>query len=159
MTETIRLQNGGDFTQKGELNLLLIKVSTTHRRFSAYEFAKRNLSAGQPRMLKYLSQNNGCIQRQIAEECNLEPASVTSVLNSMEKAGLVSRIPVEGDKRALRVWLTEKGIENQKMAEKTFIGIEKECFRGFSKEEKATAKDLLTRIYKNMLEAEKAAGE
>lgn len=140
--------------EKKELNLLLIKVSATHRRRSGNEFMKENLSVGQPRMLNYLSQNNGCIQREIATDCHLEPASVTSVLNSMEKAGLINRVPVKGDKRAFQVWLTEEGKEKKKVADEIFIGIENECFKGFSEDEKILVRDFLTRIHTNMLEAE-----
>ncbi len=115
---------------------------------------KQDLTAGQPRMLNYLSQNNGCIQREIANDCNLEPASVTSVLNSMEKAELITRMPVVGDKRALEVRLTEKGIEKKKIADEIAVKIENECFKGFTEEEKIVAKDFLTRIHKNMLDVE-----
>jgi DNA-binding MarR family transcriptional regulator len=137
-----------------ELNLLLIKVSATHRRRSSYEFMKQGLSAGQPRMLNYIAQNDGCIQREISNACHLEPASVTSVLNSMEKAGLIVRKPVQGDKRALAVYLTDKGREMKKVADEIFINMESECFRGFSEEEKILAKDFLTRIHRNMLDGE-----
>lgn len=145
--------------EKRELNLLLIKVGATHKRRSAYEFMKRNLTAGQPRMLNYISQNNGCIQREIATDCNLEPASVTSVLNSMEKAELITRRPVKGDKRALAVWLTDKGTEKKKIVDEIFIEMENECFKGFSEDEKARAKDFLTRIHKNMLEGKQQVGK
>lgn len=134
-----------------ELNLLLIKVGATHRRRSAYEFMKEELSAGQPRMLNYIYQNNGCIQREIAVDCNMEPASITSVLNSMEKAGLIVRKPLKGDKRALEVWLTDKGYEKKKVVDDIFIKMENQCFQNFTEEEKLQAKDFLTRIHKNML--------
>ncbi|HEX2926524.1 MAG TPA: MarR family transcriptional regulator [Ruminiclostridium sp.] len=134
-----------------ELNLLLIKVGATHRRRSAYEFMKEELSAGQPRMLNYIFQNNGCIQREIAENCHMEPASITSVLNSMEKAGLIVRKPVQGDKRALQVWLTDKGYDRKKVVDDIFIKIENQCFQDFTEDERLQAKDFLTRIFKNMI--------
>lgn len=142
---------------KKELNMLLLKVSMSHRRRSAYEFMKHDLSAGQPRMLNYIFHNNGCIQREIAKACNLEPASVTSVLNSMEKVGLVTRTTVKGDKRALEVRLTDKGFEKKKVVDKIFEEIENECFKNFTKKEKEVAKDFLTRIHKNILDAEQKA--
>jgi DNA-binding MarR family transcriptional regulator len=142
---------------KKELNMLLLKVSMSHRRRSAYEFMKHDLSAGQPRMLNYIFYNNGCIQREIAKACNLEPASVTSVLNSMEKAGLVTRTPVKGDKRALEVRLTDKGFEEKKVVDKIFEEIENECFKNFTEKEKEIAKDFLTRIHQNILDAEQKA--
>ena len=138
-----------------ELNLLLIKVGAIHRRRSASEFIKEELSSGQPRMLNYLFQNNGCIQREIAVAFNMEPASITSVLNSMEKAGLIIRKPVKGDKRALEVWLTEKGYEKKKVVDDIFIKMEDICFQGFNESEKLEAKEYLLRIYNNMLNSER----
>ena len=138
-----------------ELNLLLIKVGAIHRRRSANEFMKEELSSGQPRMLNYLFQNNGCIQREIAVDFNMEPASITSVLNSMEKAGLIVRKPVSGDKRALEVWLTDKGYEKKKVVDDIFIKMEGICFQGFNEREKNEAKDYLIKIYNNMLNWER----
>lgn len=142
---------------KRELNLWVVKVSATHRRRSAYEFLKHDLTAGQPRMLNYLYQHNGCIQREIATDCNLEPASVTSVLNSMEKAGLIERKPVKDDRRALGVWLTEKGFTKKKIVDEIFVAIAEECFGGFSEEEKIMAQDFLERMFRNMRNAEQQA--
>ncbi len=136
--------------EKRDLNLLLVKVGAKHRRRSAYEFIKYGLTSGQPRMLNYIYQHGGCIQREIATECNLEPASVTSVLNSMEKAELITRSPVKGDKRALEVRLTHKGLEKKKLVDEVFILMADECFRGFSEEEKLLAEGFLKRIFENM---------
>ncbi len=140
---------------KRELNLMLIKVGAKHKRRSAYEFMKRNLSSGQPRMLNFLFEHDGCIQREIASACHLEPASVTSVLNSMERAGLIERKPVEEDKRAFRVWLTKKGKENKKIVDEIFESMANECFKGFSEEERQLCGNFLNRIFENMTDQEK----
>ncbi|MDF2987108.1 MAG: transcriptional regulator [Eubacterium sp.] len=142
---------------KRDLNHLLIKVSATHRRRSSYEFMKHDLTAGQPRMLNYIYGHNGCIQREIAAACHLEPASVTSVLNSMEKSGLIEKKQVMGDKRALEVWLTEKGFEKKKTVDEIFMAMADECFKGFSEEEKLLAENFLTRIFNNMINGEQEA--
>ncbi len=134
-----------------ELNHLLIKVGAVHRRKSGYEFTKYDLTAGQPRILNYLFEHNGCIQRELAAACHLEPASVTSVINSMEKSGLIERKPVRGDKRALEVWLTEKGLDQKKIIDKIFITMANECFCGFTEDEKQLAGDFLDRIFKNII--------
>ena len=144
---------------KRELNHMLIKVGAKHRRRSAFEFMKYNLSSGQPRMLNFLFEHDGCIQREIASACHLEPASVTSVLNSMERAGLIERKPVEGDKRALRVWLTEKGKENKKTVDEIFVTMADECFKGFSEDERELCGKFLNRIFENMTDHAKDKGE
>lgn len=142
---------------KRELDLWVVKVGATHRRRSTNEFMKYDLTPGQPRMLNYLYDHNGCIQREIATACNLEPASVTSVLNSMEKAGLIERKSVKDDKRAQEVWLTKKGLEKKKIVDEIFMAMADECFNGFSEEEKILARDFLERMFKNMRYAEQQA--
>ncbi len=134
-----------------ELNLLLVKVGAVHKRRSAYEFMRQELTAGQPRMLNYLFEHNGSIQREIADACHLEPASVTSVLNSMEKSGLVEKKPARGDKRALEVWLTPKGLSKKQDVDAIFTAMADECFKGFHDEEKQLAASFLARMLNNML--------
>lgn len=134
-----------------ELNYLLAKVGAAHRRRSTYEFMRHDLTAGQPRMLYYLFDHNGCIQREIAADCHMEPASVTSVLNSMERAALIEKKPVKGDRRALGVWLTEKGFEKKKVIDEIFTSMADECFKDFSEDERQLAGDFLARIFNNII--------
>ncbi|MDD4797356.1 MAG: MarR family transcriptional regulator, partial [Eubacteriales bacterium] len=86
-------------------------VGGMNRRRARVYFNAVDISPGQPRILRYLDSHDGCIQRDLAVHCHLEPASVTSVLGTMENKGYIVRTPVENDKRAQRVWLTEKGRE------------------------------------------------
>lgn len=67
------------------------------------------LMPGQPKVLEYVAENEGCLQRDIAQACAMDRATVTGVLGRMEEAGLVTRTPKEGDRRALEVRLTDAG--------------------------------------------------
>jgi len=78
------------------------------------EFSKVGITEGQPKILDLLSVDDGCIQREITNNCNIEPATVTSLLCIMEKTELIYRKQDPKDKRVLKVFLTEKG----KMAQK-----------------------------------------
>jgi len=111
ITEDIRIQT---------LHMTLIRLSKTHRRKAHAEFSKLGITQGQPKILDFLSINDGCIQREIAYNCNIEPATVTSILSIMEKAELIYREQDLKDKRVLKVFLTEKGKIAQKEVEKIF---------------------------------------
>lgn len=39
-----------------------------------------NLTPGQPKILDYLLSHDGAVQKEIAEACHIEPATITSVL-------------------------------------------------------------------------------
>lgn len=134
----------------GEFHRLLAKSHRLHHKRSFTDLAKIGITHGQPRILHYLSDHDGCIQRDIAANFDLEPATITDILALMEKAGLVKRKNDPDDRRVLRVFLTKKGASIHTEVEAIFLGVEKECFRGFSKEEKQQALHFLERVYDNM---------
>lgn len=133
------------------LHMTLIRLSKTHRRKTHGEFSKVGITEGQPKILDFLSMNDGCIQREIANSCNIEPATVTSLLSIMEKAELIYKNQDPKDKRVLKVFLTDKGKMAQKEVERIFNLIDMECFKGFSEEEKTETIKILNRLYENML--------
>ena len=47
------------------------------------------LTPGQPKILDYLLHHDGAIQKDIAMFCHIEPASLTSILNGMEKRDIL----------------------------------------------------------------------
>ncbi|QCX34711.1 MarR family transcriptional regulator [Caloramator sp. E03] len=132
--------------REGTLHISLMKLIKAHRQRATEEFGKIGLTKGQPKILDYLSKNNGCIQRELAENCHIEPATVTSLLSNMEKANLIYRIANSKDRRVYNVFLTEKGMEVQKQVERIFYLIDEECFYGFSEEERKEAIDILNRL-------------
>lgn len=71
----------------------------------------RELSHEQAFVLGYLSRNPGVIQREIAQMTRTSPASVSSLLQGLERRGLVERRSENGDERRKRVYATPAGTE------------------------------------------------
>lgn len=138
-----------------DLNFAIMKVGRTHFKRGGAEFAKVGISKGHPRILDYLAEHDGCIQRELANHCHTEPATVTSVLGGMEKQGLIYREPSKIDKRVLHVFLTEEGKKCQREVTKIHEKLGQECFKGFTEEEKELAVSFLKRIHKNIMEGAK----
>lgn len=136
--------------KNGELIKIFMKLKRVHRRRCHDEFRKFEISKGQPKILNYLSENDGSIQRDIAKNCNIEPATVTSILGTMERVGFIERKPNDSDRRILNVYLTEKGRITQENSQKAICEIEKECFSDFTDEEKEQAKIFFERMYNNL---------
>ena len=143
----------------GELHRLLAEVSRANCRRSFAQFSQCGITQGQPRILNFLSQHDGCIQRDLGDQCRLEPATVTNILSGMEKAGFVERRTEPGDRRVLRVFLTSKGRAAQRQVERVNIALEEECFTGFTDEEKSRAADMLRRMVDNLDRAEGKNGK
>ena len=112
------------------------------------------LTPGQPKILDYLLYRDGVLQREIAEACHIEPATLTSVLFGMEKHDLVIRKNLNGNRRNLYVYLTDKGKELAVQLETQFKDIEKDAFYGFSSKEREELVAFLTRINKNITKEE-----
>ncbi|GAB6087516.1 MarR family winged helix-turn-helix transcriptional regulator [Alkaliphilus crotonatoxidans] len=132
----------------------LMRLFRAHRRRTHTELHKIGISQGQPRILNYLKINDGCIQRELADHCHIEPATVTSILTSMEKSGLIYRVQNSKDKRILNVFITEKGKDYQQKIEAVFFSIDEVCLKGFSEEEKLQTINFLNRFYDNLLSEE-----
>ena len=73
---------------------------------------KIGLTSGQPKILYCLSKFKEADQKTIANYCEIEQATVGSILLGMENAGLIVRKQHEGNRRSLYVSLTDKGIEH-----------------------------------------------
>ena len=53
--------------------------------------AQIGLSPGQPKILRHLSTQNNCMQKDIAQALDIEPATVSHILSKMAVSGLVTR--------------------------------------------------------------------
>jgi MarR family transcriptional repressor of mepA len=71
----------------------------------------RELSHEQAFVLGYLAQNPGAIARDIAEISRTSPASVSSLLQGLERRDLIERRTENGDERRKRVYATPAGVE------------------------------------------------
>ena len=108
------------------------------------------LTIGQPKVLDYLKDHDGAGQKEIARGCHIKPGTLTTILNRMEDAGLVERRMLNGNRRSLYVFLTEKGKEQLKLVTEAFSGMEEEAFRGISETERELFMDLMLRVYANI---------
>ena len=86
---------------------------------------------------------------QLAQECNLAKGTLTGMLNTLEKRGLVERHRVETDMRRMMVGLTPTGAEIIADLFPKFNAFEGEMSAGLTDTEKAQLADLLRRVTKN----------
>lgn len=118
------------------------------------EAQKLGLTAGQPKILEYLLTQEGAEQYRIAKHCEIEPATVGSILNRMEASGLVERRRLGTNRRSLYVYLTEKGRKAALEVEGIFAKAESEALEGIEAEEREKMSGILTEVYKNLSKTE-----
>ena len=130
--------------------MMMQHVAHLFRRVTSAAFAREGITRSQPWILDYLSEHDGCIQRELADRSHFDPASITSALAGMEEQGYVRRESVKGDKRALRVYLTELGREKQAYVQKVFAAAEERALTGFTDGECTALEEYLARMHDNL---------
>ncbi|GHU79933.1 MarR family transcriptional regulator [Clostridia bacterium] len=132
-----------------EIMMALGHVDHAHKHMAG-RLLEGIVSRGQPPVMRYLEHHDGCIQRDIAENCHVKAASVSSVLDNMEQCGYISRQALEGDRRAQRVYLTEEGRSKCEMVKGVFRRLEEQCLAGIGDDELAAFRGTLEKIIANM---------
>lgn len=138
----------------GDLQRALSRTAKLHAKRTQSQLGRHGITSGQPRLLNYLFQHDGCIQHELAIQCDLKPATVSSILLGLEKAEMVFRLNDSADRRIQRVFLSEKGVSSQQKIDKVFNTLEKECFEDFSDQEKEFMLVMLERLYFNLKHTE-----
>lgn len=94
---------------KEPLHRLLLRAQSAMNREIMGHAARLGLSPGQPKVLEYLLAAGESNQKAIAVHCEIEPATVGTILGRMERDGLIARARHEGNRRSLYVTLTPAG--------------------------------------------------
>ncbi len=128
----------------------LMIVHALFRNRVTERLADAGLSPGQPKILDYLSQHDGSMQKQIAHACQIEPATMTGILHRMEEKGLITRQVRPENRRTYSIVLTELGWEKCRLVEQTFLELEESVFCGISPQARNQLQDTLTKICANM---------
>ncbi len=128
------------------------KTSKLMRIFIADRFKDHGLylTIEQFILLKMLSEKDGVMQNDLAIITERNKASLTRLVNNMEKKHLVARIPSKEDKRVNQIFLTKKGVEIFAEAERIVIKNFKKIQAGISRKEIEVAISILKRVQQNI---------
>ena len=132
------------------LHYLLMADHMMFQKALLTEIKDTGLTSGQPKVLDYLRNHDGAVQKEIASACKIEPATLTSLLAGMENKNLIVRKMLDGNRRSLYVYLTEVGKELAERVAFEFSEIEANVLSGFTDQEKETLITLLKKVNKNI---------
>ena len=108
------------------------------------------LYEGQPALLHSLWAEEGLTHTELARRLHVRPATVTKMIQRMEKSGFVERRPDPADQRLSRVYLTEAGRSVQAAVREVWRTLEREAFSGFSDDERAQLQRFFRQIRENL---------
>ena len=95
---------------KTQFHMMMFKTYHAQRNKIRMNMSDYGLSPGQPKVLRYIHQHEDCMLKDIANSCDVEPATVSKILNNLEDMGMLTREVVKDNKRALSLRITDKGI-------------------------------------------------
>lgn len=139
-----------DNNKEESLGFLFGEISRLHHSRAHSIFSEHGLHRGQHRILFILWHRDGVTQKELAEEINLAPATITDALQRMEKTGFIERRSDAEDQRVSRVYLTDKGRNLQMQVFNVFKFLEEESFKGFTIEEKVLLRRFFLQIRDNL---------
>lgn len=111
-----------------------------------------NLGRAQWRLLGYVLREEGLTQTQLARRLEMERASAGQAIDALERRGLVSRQPKDGDRRVWSIVATDTAHGLMGELRDAVDGVYAQIFDGFSSEDTAVLKRLLDRIAANIWE-------
>lgn len=132
------------------LHYLLMKSHSVMQRKIYSEAQKIGLTSGQPKILDYLNDHEGSDQKTIAGYCEIEPATLGSILLRMEQKGLIERRQENGNRRSWFVYLTDSGKDACEKMHDIFIQKDEQAIKGLEVEEIDILKKTLTKICENL---------
>ena len=107
-------------------------------------------------MLRLLWHREGMTHTQLARELQVQPATITKMIQRMEKAGFVVRRDDPDDQRVSRVYLTPAGQAIQDDVQQVWRQLEEEAFAGFAEEESLLLRRFFLRIRDNLTQVSDA---
>ena len=134
-------------THEMTVGQLLAQVCRMTGHYLKTHMEKIGLHRGQGFALVQLWHHDGVPQRELSDAMHISPASVTNMLQRMERDGWISRERDREDQRIVRVYLTRKAKDLRAKARTVFREIEEELVSVYSDEERETLKRLLMKLH------------
>ena len=111
------------------------RLHLLHRLYIQKTALQNHLYFGQPPLLEYVMDHDGCTQSDVAEFLHVSPPSVATSIKRMEKMGLIARTPDPRDARCNRLHITDEGRQLTTAFRAQFDSVDQQMFAGLSPQE------------------------
>ncbi|MBN2006564.1 MAG: MarR family transcriptional regulator [Anaerolineae bacterium] len=141
------------FVGSESLDFMLAQVCKLHRKRADALLETLGLYQGQPPVLFALWEQDGLTHRELAAWLHVQAATMTKMIQRMEKNGFVERRADPEDQRVSRVYLTEAGRTIRERMDQIWQILEAETFADFTLEERVLLRRFFLQIRGNLLHA------
>ncbi|AXU16693.1 MarR family transcriptional regulator [Streptomyces clavuligerus] len=128
----------------------IARISRLHRLAAAKLLRGLGLYPGQEILMTLLWERGPVRQSELIRKLELDPSTVTKMLQRLEQSGQVRRSPDPADRRAALVEATERGHELREEVERAWARLEEQTLAGLADEERAELIRLLGKVSENL---------
>ena len=132
------------------ISYLLVQIGKLRRNKSNILLADAGIHEGQDILLYYLSLEEGQTISSLAEKMCNRPATVSTTIDRMIVAGLITKEQDKADKRTSRIFLTQPGKEAYKKVKRIWKEMEARIVSNLTDEELHSLGRILSRIQMNL---------
>lgn len=127
-----------------------VSAATNTKLARDFHFSGFDLSPDQWKVLQWLAYHDGVSQQELCEAMFKDRVTMTRIIGSVEKRGLVTRIPNRFDRRKNIIRLTEEGRSFQKASAIVAQQTLRDAFKGLSLVDVRTAQKVLRQVFDNL---------
>ena len=135
------------------------ETASALRRFYDRRARHLGVTRAQWRVMAVLARQPGSKQIELAERLDMEPITLSRIIDKLEQAGHVRRLPDPTDRRAWRRELTDKACPIHAQLMKLAGEVSLDAFAGFAPGEIDQARSLLARIRANLVRYDETADD
>ncbi len=133
------------------LHIVIGKASRLMSNRLGKNLSEFNVTSEQWSVLASLWKNDGQTQQELADAANKNKASITHLIDNLEKRNLVYRQSDEDDRRNNFILLTEEGKNLKESLSKIVKKTTKEITSGIDKKDLKTSKKVLKKMIDNLI--------
>jgi DNA-binding MarR family transcriptional regulator len=130
-------------------------ISILNRHCHAYitkHLKEYNIGSGQYVFIVTLYKNNGISQDKLSELINIDKGTTAKAIKKLEEEGYVWREVDPADRRAYKLYVTEKALAIESVICEVLKNANKILSMGFTDEDKAIARKLLEKMSENAVQ-------
>jgi MarR family transcriptional regulator for hemolysin len=137
-------------TQRFEILEEMAKVCRKTRTLFDARVHERGLTLARARTLLAIARGEAANQKALAEELEIETATLVRLIDGLEAQGLIERRSVEGDRRAKQVVLTAEGLALAEIVDEMAAEIGREVLAGINASDLQAALEITRRMARNI---------
>lgn len=134
----------------GQVSHAIARVARAHRVAAGHLLRRMGLYPGQELLLMRLWESGPQRQSALIKELDLDPSTVTRMVQRLEQTGFVTRAPAPDDRRAVLVSATEAGEALRPEVARMWRELEQRTLAGLPEADRAHLTRLLAALEKNL---------